>query len=267
MDSREHSILLTHASLTLENDREKMLEIMFEKFQVPSMSLGVQAVLALYAAGQMEGFVLDSGYGVTHMVPCDKGFDVPASVMRLDLAGNDLTNYLIKLLHESGYTVDDGSVAQKIKEKLCFVATDSNKVATSEYTLPNGQVIKLNTERTQCTEAIFDPTIIGVDSVGIHKLILESIQKCDASLQKRIYKKIILAGGNTMFLGMKERLEKELQQLVPQGTTVEIMAPPTREHSVWVGGSILGALDAFQSLLTTKQAYEESGSSIARKIE
>ena len=237
VDSRENPILLTHAPVIEESEREKMLEVIFEKFQVPSMSLGVGAVLASYAAGLLNGFVLESGYGATNAVPCDKGFALPSNILCLDLAGQDLTLNLMKTLNESGYSFkadspDDVKVVQDIKEKLCYVSVDSQEGSVSEYKLPDGRVIKLSKERCQIPEALFNPSQAGIDSPGVHQLIHDAIQKCEASLQSHMYKNIVIAGGNTLFPGMKERLEKEVQVLAPQSTTVQVIAPPTREHSV-----------------------------------
>lgn len=277
MSPEDHPLLLTHSPFAPISDREKMLQVVFETFQVPSTTLAVDAVLALYAAGRTEGIVLDSGYGTTHAVPSTKGIAIPDAMLCLDLAGADLTGYLTKVLKEHDYffnTASEHEVAKDIKEKLCFVTTDFDeelKMAGTgierSYKLPDGSSITVGSERFQCPEDLFKPRLAGLDSVGIHKGIFDSIMKCDTDLHKTMYSNIVLSGGSTMFPGLTDRLQKEIESLAPQGTTVNIIAPPTREHSVWIGGSILAALPTFQDILISKQAYEETGPSIASRIE
>jgi actin beta/gamma 1 len=70
-----------------------------------------------------------------------------------------------------------------------------------------------------------------------------------------------------MFPGLKERLHKELTELVPENVEIRIVAPPERRYSVWIGGSILSSLKTFQRLWVSRKEYQEQGpSSIKRAI-
>ena len=272
-------VLQTEVPLNPKANKEKLTQIMFETFNIPFLHQCITPLLSLYASGRTTGLVIDSGGGVSHVVPIFKHHACTHAIQRHDIAsGRDLTEYLMKILCERGYsftTSAEREIVRDIKEKLCYVSIDFNQELQNSdsdcsvernYELPDGQVITVGTERFRCTEAIFNPSLLGMSCVGLQDLVYGGgVMKCDIDLRNYLLKNILLSGGNTMFPGMKERVTKEVTCLVNTGVKVKVTAPPERKMSSWIGGSILASLSDFYKICISKEEYDEHGPSLVHR--
>ncbi|KAH3745047.1 actin, cytoplasmic 2 [Pelomyxa schiedti] len=271
----EHPVLITEAHLNPKPNREKMSQIMFETFNVPAFYVGVVGRLSLYASGRATGIVVETGDGVTQTVPILEAVIPEGCTRRLDLAGCDLSNYMMTLLNERGCSIitkHPREFGRDIKEKLAYVALDaeaemgiSASSPEKSYELPDGTFINVGTERFRCPEALFQPALLGRGDVGIHQMCYNSIMACDVDIRRSLYGNIVLSGGTSMLPGFAGRMQKEMTILAPPTVKIQIVAPPERKISAWLGGSILASLSTFQQMWISKEEYDESGPAIVHR--
>jgi len=286
----DFKILLTEPPQNPVKNREKLIEKMFETYQFAAANVSVQAMLTLYAQGLLTGVVVDTGDGVTHVVPVYDGFVPQHLIRRLDVAGRHVTSYLIKLLMLRGYAFNrtaDFDTVRQIKEKLCYTAYDINeerKLALEttclmeSYTLPDGKVIKLGRERFEAPECLFNPSLVDSEKSGMSDMVFEMIQEADIDTRVHYYKHIVLSGGSSMYPGLPSRLEKDISDRylreVLKGNVermkkfkIHIEDPPRRKHMVFLGGSVLADIMKDRpEFWITRQEYQENGLRCLQKI-
>ena len=265
----EHTVILTETALNTKENKNKIMEIMFEVFNVPAVYIGMQAVLSLYATGRMTGCVISSGENVTDIVPICENYVNNQAIQKIELAGQDITKFLQKLMRQAGYpliTEQEKRVLIDIKENECYIAADFEEEITiakdiskiqKEHLMPDGNKIIVGIERFTAPECIFNPSIMGKELPPLHEALYEAIIQSDIHYRKELFNNIILSGGNTLFSGFKERISMELRKLIPESSNIKIIAPEDRMITTWYGGSLLAALPSFKNLTIKKQQYYE----------
>jgi len=131
-DPEEHYFLLTEPPMNTPENREYTAEIMFETFNVPGLYIAVQAVLALCASllstqkhQAITGTVIDSGDGVTHIIPVVEGYVIGTCIKHIPLAGRDVSDFIVKMLRDRGEDLppaDALEIAKKSRSNIAMCA-------------------------------------------------------------------------------------------------------------------------------------------------
>jgi actin-related protein len=274
------ALMVADAPLTSRADRERMVQVMFDVFELPAAYIQNAATLSLVCCGQISeaACVISSGGGVTTTVAVHKGYAVPDTTECLDVAGEDLTDFMVQMLTKRGKLNNTTpsqahEIARDIKEKLAHVDEfrTHNFTQTQDYsdyqrgrtyTLPDGGTIQVGDELIRCAEALFEPSRVGRSGRGIGECGMETINKCDISFRHELFGNLVLAGGSTLFPGFATRTQHEIESRGPSGPKFSVNAIPERKDSAWMGGSILASLSTFPQCWITRDEFMEVGPSI-----
>uniref|UniRef100_A0A182NNK6 Actin n=1 Tax=Anopheles dirus TaxID=7168 RepID=A0A182NNK6_9DIPT len=260
---REHKVLLTDRPLAERANREKAVQIMFEKFSTPATYVSMQALLALYGSGRTSGTVVDVGDGLTSVVPIVKSTPVKEAIVNVDLAGCDMVDYLAGALN-----VGDREVAREVMEKVCAVSANmaQESAHTVECKTAHGTVVTVGAERFRCGEALFNPAAIGhQQGRALPELIAGSVASCKEATRKDLYASIVLAGGSTKLRGFSERLQQELAGRIPSTNRFKVVVAQDPTLTVWAGGCLVAQSPVFDQYWVTKEEYEEHGAEIVHR--
>jgi len=306
-EPEDHFFLLTEPPLNAPENREYTAEIMFETFNVPGLYIAVQAVLALAASWTsrsvkertLTGTVIDSGDGVTHVIPVAEGYVIGSSIKHIPLAGRDITAFVQQLMRERTEPIPPEQsleVAKRVKETYSYVCPDIVKEFAKYDQEPskwirqydgNHLVTKkpftadVGYERFLGPEIFFNPEVFSSDFLTpLPKVVDDTIQTCPIDVRRGLYKNIVLSGGSTMFKDFGKRLARDIKRSVDyrikrseelsggkiKAVTLEVnvISHHMQRYAVWFGGSMLASTPEFYNVCHTKQQYDEIGPSICR---
>lgn len=277
INPKEYLCLISEPPMNPKYNREKTVQILFERFKFKGVYLSNAAVLSLYASGRTSGLVVMVGDRVTNIVPVEEGFPHPEAIQRLDIGGKDLTCYLARILMEKGYsfiTSAELKIVRDIKEKLCYCTPvrtferNNEEVPEKYYEVGcDGRVLTLDKECYLAVDVLFNPARLGMSAPGLALVVHSAITRCDVNVRPLLWKNIVLSGGSTLFEGLAERLKLELVDMLPAAVTdqIKVIAPPERLYSTWIGGSILSRLSSFKDQWIKSEQYEEEGPAVVHK--
>lgn len=276
VNPEECNVLIAESPLNPNYMREKLAEIMFEYLDVQALYLQNTSVLSLLNFGLTTGTVLESGDASTYTSVVYEGNLLKETIPKTFYAGRSLTYYLSNLISKSkqtSFTVDPLPFSKAIKEKLVFVSEDyeadlklakSTDIYERVYTLPDGELVKLNEERLMCGEGLFRPDMFRCSCPGLHLQVERSLNLAETSVRKAACKNIVLSGGNTMFSGLTMRLQIEMNKIFPSGLGVKVKEVPhaDRHYAAWNGGSVMASLDSMESKWVTRRDYIDQGPAV-----
>lgn len=216
---------------------------MFETYNVPGLYIAVQALLALVASWTSKkvkqqsftGTVIDSGDGVTHVIPVADGYVIGSCIKHVPLAGRNITEFIQKLMRERGEPVPPDQsmqVAKKIKETMCYVSRDIVS-EFRKYDINPAKYLRSyigrhtrTKEPWECDvgyeqflgpEMFFNPEIFHPQfSKPLSQVVDESIMAAPIDTRRGLFSNIVLSGGSTMFDKFAMRLQTDIKSRVDE---------------------------------------------------
>jgi len=286
-----------------------LAEIMFETFNIPGLYIAVQAMLALAASWTssqvkertLTGTVIDSGDGVTHVIPVADGYVIGSSIKHIPIAGRDITSFVQQIIRDrEGSNVipsaESFEAAKRVKESYSYVCPDLVK-EYKKYDEAPDKYIRRHTgiegstkkpfsfdvgyERFLGPEIFFNPEIYTSDFLTpLPKVVDDTIQSCPIDTRRGLYKNIVLSGGSSMFKDFGKRLQRDVKRTVDYRIKrsfelsggrikavpldVNVISHHMQRYAVWFGGSVLATTNEFYNVCHTKAKYDEVGPSICR---
>ncbi|WAQ93553.1 ARP3A-like protein [Mya arenaria] len=290
-EPEDHYFLLTEPPLNTPENREYTAEIMFETFNVPGLYIAVQAVLALAASWTsrqvgdrtLTGTVIDSGDGVTHVIPVAEGYVIGSCIKHIPIAGRDITYFIQQLLREReerfSYVCPDiaKEFAKYDQEPTKWMKKYQGENAISKKKFD----VDVGYERFLGPEIFFHPEFSNPDfTTPISEVVDTVIQQSPIDVRRGLYKNIVLSGGSTMFKDFGRKLQRDVKRVVdtrlkysedlsqgrikPKPIDVQVITHHMQRYAVWFGGSMLASTPEFYQVCHTKADYDEHGPSICR---
>lgn len=282
----DNAVLISEPSLQNNTYRQKVIQMLFEDMGCRGAFVSKRSVLSAFSAGKITGLVVSVGAGVTNVSCIAGGHSNAHFSAHSGTAGNVLDSELLSQLQEqypnmstlpeSFKTVTchpsfaeqaQRHYARVIKEEVCRVAESDElrvTVSSSSYMLPDGTRIDCSKVSQSIPELLFKDKDLGISA-----LVGRVIDKCrtsDTNLVTSLLNSVFICGGTSSMPGFTERVQNDLRAVL--GKEVKCVYGKTsseKQHSAWIGGSIVASLGNFSSLWITKREYEEHGIGIVAK--
>jgi actin beta/gamma 1 len=266
----EHPVTIV-SQPTSEHQISRMLQTLFETHNAPSVRMVAEHQMITISNSKMNGCVIDLGGKCARIAVVIKGAILDGSLVHCDVGGDDLTDYIMKIMTERGYsftTTAERDIVRDIKEKMGMCVDNaeaamkkSDQTFEQMYELPDGQVIILANERFRVNECWFAPNILGKNEcLSLHSAVAVAVSRAPAAMRSSLLSNIMLAGGPALTPGLKERLEAEVRKILPErlSSSVHVRCSPNAKYQSWVGASVWSNFAGDNGMIT-RDEYDEYG--------
>jgi len=301
LDPAEHPLMFTEPTATSQQFRSQLIERAFEFYKPPGFFVAKEATLTCYASGRATSLVVDSGSQATTVCAVHDGYVLQNSIITSPVAGDSMTQALYYNLankhrvalrpsysfkkkkvqtgnrsswnvtnneldhNESFHSYQVARMLHDIKMAYCKIPDRGaeNVAIRVDIELPDSTIVPLDGDSIYCPEQMFKN---HGETQGVHQMVANCIGGCDVDIKKDLYGGVIITGGNTLFPGFVEKLQRNI--VPPSMYKLKVIAPSDsaeRRFSSWTGGSILGSLGSMHAMWVSKAEYEEVGSLIVEK--
>ncbi|XP_026323251.1 actin-like protein 6A [Hyposmocoma kahamanoa] len=279
--SEHHPALFTEAVWTQRPAREKLAELLFEKYQAPAFFLVKSAVLAAFANGKSTALVVDAGASQTSAVPVVDGYALTNAAFRSAIGGDHLaaqakhmlTNMHIQMLPV--YSIASKEVIRERERARYTLKTLPAGLTASwqQYMLKrqyedfchciaqlssNMSEMELHDKSYERNKQTYYPLPVSCP----WSAVCAAASACDADARPALWGSVVVCGGVANSAGWAERLAKELAARAPSSHRLKSHAAPApneRRFAAWIGGSILASIGSFQQMWISSQEYDEGG--------
>ncbi|VEN54096.1 unnamed protein product [Callosobruchus maculatus] len=300
-ESQYHPVLFSESPWNQRQKREKLTEIMFEKYKVPAFFLVKNAALAAFANGRATALVIDSGATHTSAVPVLDGYVISNAVVKSPLGGDYLVLRAREMLEAAGIDLTPASLISSkdvirdkdkprfVKKKLSFQPTNSWMSYMIKKTVQDFQqtVLQVSENPYDERQVANIPSVHYEFPTGYHQdfgperfklaeglfdhamlgagyIAATSAGMCDVDIRPALYSSVVVTGGNSLVQGFSDRLSRDLSSRSPGSMRLKMIAANgtvERRFGSWVGGSILASIGTFQQMWVSMQEYQEGGKS------
>lgn len=253
---KDCSILLAEPLNCGMEEKELLGQFLFEKFSFDNIFLVKPAVLTLFGEGKYTGLVTELNEDFSNFVPIYNGFIIDHAKIKSDIGRTNVIEYMENLLIKEYNLANNNSksLIENIVNNTCYMALDFereiNNVSPYEYWLPDGKKIEIKNPRIMAPEILINPNIYinsrYNDTNNIVYFINHSIEQCDADIRQELYSNIYLTGVNSKYKGLKERMQKELTNVVEM----------SEKDSIRVSYSENGIKKCFETFFFDKNYYD-----------